>query len=204
MEEKIIEKAGELFLNLGFKSVTMDDIANSLGISKKTLYNYFSNKASLVDAAVKVKNNEIEKKIFDIKEKKFNAIEEEFVVKAVMNEMFKDTKESPMYQLKKYYPEAYINLTDKQACVFNDCNSDNLRKGIEQGLYRTDININEIVSFYSILVFGNHEGSLSTNNTNMKDILKMEYKVIEYHIRAIATEKGVIELEKQLNIISKN
>ena len=50
MKDKIIEKSNELFLNLGFKSVTMDEIANSLGISKKTLYKHFGNKTALIDA----------------------------------------------------------------------------------------------------------------------------------------------------------
>ena len=50
MKQKILEKSKELFLNLGFKSVTMDDIANALGVSKKTIYKYFTNKTSLVDA----------------------------------------------------------------------------------------------------------------------------------------------------------
>ena len=50
MREKIIHKASELFLTLGFKSVTMDDIANALGISKKTIYVHFNNKTKLVEA----------------------------------------------------------------------------------------------------------------------------------------------------------
>ena len=50
MKEKIIQKSTELFLTLGFKSVTMDDIASEMGISKKTIYVHFKNKTKLVEA----------------------------------------------------------------------------------------------------------------------------------------------------------
>ena len=141
MEDKILERAGEMFLNLGFKSVTMDDIASDLGMSKKTLYKYFSNKASLVNASTNAVHNEIERMVASIKDKKFNPIEEEFAIKAIFQDMLKNAKESPMYQLKKYYPETYADLMDKEERLFRDCNSDNLQKGIQQGYYRKGINV---------------------------------------------------------------
>ena len=68
MRDKILEKSGEMFLTLGFKSVTMDDIARELGISKKTLYKYFSNKANLVAAATGAVQQAIDKTILNIKD----------------------------------------------------------------------------------------------------------------------------------------
>lgn len=50
MKKKIITKATELFLSIGFKSVTMDDLAQSMGISKKTIYQYFENKNQLISS----------------------------------------------------------------------------------------------------------------------------------------------------------
>ena len=202
MRDKIINKAGEMFLGLGFKSITMDDIARELGISKKTLYKYFSKKTELVDASTEAVHNTINDAITNIKEQKYNAIEEEFEVKAIFKEMFKNAKTSPMYQLKKYYPETYTKLIEREVCMFSDCNIDNLKSGIIQGLYRKDLEIDLIVNFYFTLIFGVFESEMYGGE--MQELMKVEYKILEYHIRAIATNKGVEELEKQLKIINKN
>lgn len=202
MEDKILQKAGDMFLSLGFKSVTMDDIANELGISKKTLYKYFANKALLVSEATKGFHKKVEENILTVKNKNYNAIEEEFAIKAIFKEMLKNAKESPMFQLKKYYPEIYKDLMDKEECMFSNCNLDNLQKGIFNGLYRADIDTNVIMRFYFTLIFTALEEQES--DYTMQEIVQMEYKILEYHIRAIATEEGVKELEKQLKIINQN
>ncbi len=198
MKENILHKAADMFLSLGFKSVTMDDIAAELGVSKKTLYKYFSNKMELVEASIETVQHTIDEAIFNVKSKNYNAIEEEFAIKSIFKDMFKNAKTSPMFQLKKYYPETYQKLVEREVCVFEDCNLDNLNKGKEQGLYRKEINNQLIAKFYFTLIFEIFENE--TLGKNMQEVLKLEYKVLEYHIRAIATPKGVKELENQLKI----
>lgn len=200
MEDKILEIAGELFLTLGFKSVTMDDIASKMGISKKTLYKYFSNKITLINATTASFQNSIEKAISFVKSQNYNAIEEEFAVKAIFDEMFKNAKDSPMFQLKKYYPETYGLLMEREVRMFRECNIDNLTKGIEQKLYRSDMKKEVVSGFFFTII---HQVFGSDSFLNMQEIIKAEYEVLEYHIRAIATEKGIKELEKQLEIINK-
>ncbi len=200
MEDKILEIAGELFLTLGFKSVTMDDIASKMGISKKTLYKYFSNKITLINATTASFQNSIEKAISFVKSQNYNAIEEEFAVKAIFDEMFKNAKDSPMFQLKKYYPETYGLLMERELRMFRECNIDNLIKGIDQKLYRSDIKKEVVSGFFFTII---HQVFESDSFLNMQEIIKAEYEVLEYHIRAIATEKGIKELEKQLEIINK-
>ncbi|WP_440879991.1 TetR/AcrR family transcriptional regulator [Tenacibaculum sp. C7A-26P2] len=200
MEDKILEIAGELFLTLGFKSVTMDDIASKMGISKKTLYKYFSNKITLINATTASFQNSIEKAISFVKSQNYNAIEEEFAVKAIFDEMFKNAKDSPMFQLKKYYPETYGLLMERELRMFRECNIDNLTKGIDQKLYRSDIKKEVVSGFFFTII---HQVFESDSFLNMQEIIKAEYEVLEYHIRAIATEKGIKELEKQLEIINK-
>jgi len=198
MRDTILKKASEMFLSLGFKSVTMDDIASELGVSKKTIYKYFSNKVVLVEAAIESFQSTVDQAILKIKNKNLNAIEEEFTVKAIFKDMFKNAKNSPMFQLKKYYPEAYQKLMNREVCAFEDCNLDNLVKGKKQGLYREDINNELITKFYFTLIFELYENDLLGEDIQL--LIKLEYKVLEYHIRAIATPKGVKELEKQLNL----
>ncbi|CAL2102750.1 TetR/AcrR family transcriptional regulator [Tenacibaculum sp. 190130A14a] len=196
MKDKILEKAGAMFLSYGFKSVTMDDIASELAISKKTLYKYFSNKNDLVDASIEAVQKAIDDAIMFIKEQDYNAIEEEFAVKKIFKEMFKNAKTSPMFQLKKYYPESYTNLIDREICMFRDCNTDNLEKGIEQGLYRPEIKRELVTNFYFTLIFGIFDSDYY--GERMDELMKVEYEVLEYHIRAIATKKGLEILENEL------
>jgi len=196
MREKILEKAGEMFLNYGFKSITMDDIANEIGISKKTIYKYFANKVDLVDASTAVVQKTIETAITEITEKNLNAIQENFAIKSVFQNMFKKAKTSPMFQLKKYYPATYTKLMEREVCTFSDCVMNNLERGIEGKLYRDNIDKETIMKFYFLLIFGSHESDSFSKKTD--DMIKTEMKILEYHTRAIATIYGISILEQEL------
>lgn len=196
MREKILNKAADMFLSYGFKSVTMDDIASELGISKKTIYKYFSNKVVLVDASTESIQQTIDNAIKQIQEQNYNAIEENFTIKTVFKNMFKNAKTSPMFQLKKYYPKTYTKLMEAEICSFSDCVLNNLMKGIKNKLYRNDLDKDIVMKFYFTLVFGAYENDMFSHK--MEDILKTELKILEYHTRAIATPKGIEVLEQQL------
>jgi AcrR family transcriptional regulator len=196
MKENILNKSVDLFLRYGFKSVTMDDIANELAISKKTIYKYFSHKIDLIEASTILVQEKIDKLMGEIIMENYNAIEENFIIKSIFNDMFKNVKTSPMFQLKKYYPENYHKLMRHQIETFSECIKENLKKGIKEKLYRSDIDIDTIMKFYFRLVYGAYEGDLFGNK--MEDILKTELKILEYHTRSIATTKGVKILEQQL------
>lgn len=197
MREKIIDKSGDMFLKLGFKSVTMDDIANEMGISKKTIYKYFNNKDHLVDETVLYVQKAIDKVIGEIMQQGYNAIEENFAIKKVFKNMFKNAKTSPMYQLKKYYPETFTKLMANEICTFTDCVMMNLEKGVSEKLYRENIDKEMVMKFYFILVFGVHENELFDNS--LSEVVKAEIKVLEYHTRAIATLYGHSVLKQELN-----
>ena len=196
MREKIVDKAGDMFLKLGFKSVTMDDIAGEMGISKKTIYKYFDNKDHLVDETVAYVQKAIDTVIENITKQGYNAIEENFVIKNVFKNMFKNAKTSPMFQLKKYYPETYAKLMAREICTFSDCVMQNLEKGIKEKLYRDNIDKDTVMKFYFILVFGVHESELF--DTKLSEVVETEIKVLEYHTRAIATLYGHTILEQEL------
>lgn len=193
MKEKIIGKAGELFIKLGFKSVTMDDIANALGISKKTLYKYFSNKHSLVEETTTTMHDSCLFGIEMITNQGFNAIKENFEIKKMFKEMFQNASSSPIYQLKKYYPKIHQKTMEKEIILFSECFKKNFENGINEGFYREDINIELASQFYFSLVFSIHENTIENHK-----IPKLEQEVLVYHTRAIATEKGLLELEHQL------
>ena len=195
MKDKIISKAKEMFLKLGFKSITMDDIACEMCISKKTIYKYFSNKELLIEESTQLVHKEVHETINSIVAKNYNAIEENFEIRRMYKEMFKSTETSPLYQLKRHYPEVYNKVLGSQIEICECCFRDNILKGIAEGLYRNDIDIENYVKFYYTLIF-----SINENTALEKDANILEQKALEYHIRAMATLAGIIELEKQLQL----
>lgn len=195
MRTSIIIKSTELFLSLGFKSVTMDDIATELGISKKTIYQHFDNKTKLVEAVTWSIFENISKGIEAIIEEEKNPIEEIYQIKRFVLEHLKDEKSSPQYQLQKYYPKIFEAIKAEQSCVMNDCLKSNLEKGIALQLYRDTIDIDFISKIYfnSMMAIKNKDiFPLKKFSMNML----MEH-FIEYHLRGICTPLGVKTLENQ-------
>lgn len=199
MRENIIQKASELFLTLGFKSVTMDDIANEMGISKKTIYVHFSNKTKLVEAVTFTLFENICNGIDCICDNAINPIEELYDIKMFVMKHLKNEKASPQYQLKKYYPPIHAQLKQRQFHKMQDSVSESLQKGIDTGVFRSNID----VDFISRLYFNGMTG-IKDESIFPKEKFNMEYLMenyLEYHLRAIVTENGFKILNK---FITKN
>ena len=110
MKEKIRNTASQLFLERGFKSITMDDIANEIGMSKKTIYSEYENKTSLVEDCVMAKFCVLSEGIDLIIAMEKNAIEELYEIKRFVMSHLNNEKSSPQYQLMKYYPKIHKSL----------------------------------------------------------------------------------------------
>ncbi len=193
MKDKIIKRAKDMFLKHGFKSVTMDDIAGEMCISKKTIYKYFGNKELLIEEGTVCMQDEIRTEMDAIISKKHNAIAENFEIKDMFSAMFEAVDSSPLYQLRKHYPEIYEKIRENQKDQCGMMFNGNILKGIGEGLYRNDIPVEDYVNLYYQLIF-------AINDSSQKEIERnrLETVALEYHIRAMATEKGIIELEKYL------
>ena len=196
MRHKILETSNELFLNLGFKSVTMDEIASKMGVSKKTIYKYFENKTELVAAVTDYMFDTVSCGIDGICALQMNPIQEIFSIKRLVMKHLKDEKSSPQYQLQKYYPKIYASLTQKQFHIMQVCVVNNLKQGIEKGLYRTHIDLEFISRIYFNGMVGIKNKDLFPLTDYSMNTLINYY--LEYHLRGIATEKGLQELQKQL------
>jgi transcriptional regulator with XRE-family HTH domain len=196
MRQIILETSNELFLNLGFKSVTMDEIAKKMGVSKKTIYKYFENKTELVAAVTDYMFDTVSCGIEGICALQMNPIEEIFSIKKLVMKHLKDEKSSPQYQLQKYYPEIYASLTQKQFHIMQVCVVNNLKQGIEKGLYRAHIDL----EFISIIYFNGMVGIKNKDLFPLTDysMNTLMNHYLEYHLRGIATAKGLQELNNQL------
>jgi AcrR family transcriptional regulator len=189
VKDQIINTAAELFLNLGFKSVTMDDIANELGISKKTIYSHFSTKTKLVEASTFHVLSEISCGIETIISQEKNAIKELFNIKNFTMKHLKDNKSSPQFQLKKYYPKVYNLVQNNHLQIMEGCAINNLEKGIKNGLYREEISLEFISKIYFVGMLGiKDEYHFPLEKYSQNKLLE---NFLEYHLRAIVTEKGL-------------
>ena len=193
MKCKIINKSRELFLKLGFKSITMDDIAQEMSCSKKTLYKHFANKEILVEETTDTVQDEVHLNISKILNSNENAIAGNFEVSAYFQDMFKSSETSPVHQLKKHYPKIYDKVHKRQVSECKIWFMNNIQKGIDQGYFRSEIDIDNYADFYYLMLF-----NINENAVNVRDAAALELKALEYHIRAMATPKGIIELENQL------
>lgn len=194
MRKTIIDKATEMYLTLGFKSVTMDDIANALAISKKTIYVHFANKTKLVEAVTFEVFETVCCGIDHICETSPNPIQELYDIKLFVMQHLKDDNASPQYQLKKYYPQIYQRLHLKQFDKMHNSVKISLKKGLDTGLFRKEINIDFISRMYFNGMTGIKDDSFFPRDLYNMDTLMERF--LEYHLRAIVTESGLKELHK--------
>lgn len=188
VKEKIRDTATELFLNLGFKSVTMDDLAEELGISKKTIYSHFSNKTQLVRECTLGLFHKISDGISCICKEDKNPIEELYEIKRFALLNLKNEKSSPQYQLKKYYPQIYTTLHKKQFEVYKDCVRTNILKGIERKIYRENLDVDFVTRIYFAGMTSLKDETLFPRQDFPMGQLMNDY--LEYHLRGIVTPEG--------------
>tara|TARA_B100001109_G_C18761799_1_gene426430 strand:- start:137 stop:742 length:606 start_codon:yes stop_codon:yes gene_type:complete len=193
---RIIESALNLFMRDGVKTVNMDDISSFMGISKKTLYLHVNNKADLVEKAFRLYQSRILGMISNIQEKNENAIDELFEIDEKLCLMLKNRPPRLINNLKKYYPNVWEILDEIKKKHLFTCITENMERGKEQGLYRNEANSNIIAKLMM-----NTVGALVDDATfpltqyDFKSLLK-ENRI--YHIRGIATDKGIKYLEQKL------
>jgi len=197
MKMKILEQASSLFLEYGFKSVTMDDLSERLGVSKKTIYEHFDTKTQLVKKCADYIFDNISCIIDELCEQNHDPITETLAIKDKVMRHLKNEKSSPQFQLQKYYPTIFQSLKQKQWDKMYECYRNNLKRGIELGYYRDDIDVECIFRFYyngmnmvkDKKVFPHQEFSTSHVND----------QYLEYHLRGIVTTKGLNRLEDLLS-----
>lgn len=153
ISEKIFEKARSLFFSIGIRNTTMDDLAKELGISKKTLYKEFDNKADLVRFCVEYELKNNEKSFQEFADRTDNAIEELVLSASDIHAELQQFHPSIIQDLIKFYPESW-SLIEHHRDVFAKNNiENNLKKGIKQGVYRKDINIEVVALLHLHLSF---------------------------------------------------
>ncbi|GAK90129.1 transcriptional regulator [Nonlabens ulvanivorans] len=196
IKTEILQKSTEMFLDLGFKSVTMDDISSEMGMSKKTLYSYFKNKEELITEVTLAISNTICGGIDHICSISTNPIEELYDIKKMVLTSLKGDKSSPIHQLQRYYPRVHQKVSAIQFEYMKECVNKNLEIGIEQGLYRDNLDKDFVSRIYYVGLQGIKDLHLFPNT--QFPVQKLHDHYLEYHLRGIVTPAG----RKILNLIT--
>jgi TetR/AcrR family transcriptional regulator, cholesterol catabolism regulator len=187
-QDKILHTALELFFRFGIKRVTMDDIAKELGMSKKTIYQFYSEKDDLVNKLSEVQVKYHETQFTDIAIEAKDPIHEIILITQVMRKMMQNMNPIFFMDLQKFYPQAYKTFqTFKEQCAYKNI-IDNIKKGIEIGIYRADIDV-EFVARYRLaqmdmLMFGNYFTFEKISFTQANEL------ILDMFVRSISTLKG--------------
>ncbi len=204
MDEKlneIVTKVCELYFKFGIKSVTMDDVAKSIGISKKTLYLYVSDKNDLVEKVIRHSMSRKEIHGVDtLEDKPINAIEKMVEVYKSSLEIIKKINPSVEFDLEKYYPSLYQEFKLKRRENIYKAIAGNLEQGIEEGFFYDDYNIDivsklhvsRIESLMETDIFEKDEYSLS-------EIFK---QMFYYHLRAISKDRAIKYFEERVEALN--
>lgn len=203
MEEKkrfIIQNIGQMYLRFGIRTITMDSVATEFGISKKTLYQYFKDKEDLVSQVIDFYMSD--GLDFEIKNPASqNAIDNMFCYRERIADLLKFYHNHLEEELKKTYPALHEKLHERKRQRIYDDTIENLRLGIEQGYYRADLE----PSLVAKLTLGR---TLYTMNPEYEIFEDFELKstsffdsILDYHMHAVCTEKGLKYYKEQLNKI---
>lgn len=189
MKEAIEEKATVLFFQRGFKNVTMDDLAMSMGISKKTLYSHFENKLDLVQRCAQRIFDQACLEIENVKQQAEHPIQELYSVKSLVLKYFANETTSPIYQLQKYYPEVYNHIKNQEYDRMGGLVKNSLKEGMASNLFRDNIDVDFVSRLYLIGIGGLRDiDFFPPSKYQIKQVIE---NYLEYHLRAIVTPKGL-------------
>lgn len=200
MLNKICLIAEKLFKRYGIRSITMDDVARELSISKKTLYQYVEDKDDLVKKTITIHLQELDSLINTIMSHEENAIQQILKIAEMMVGMHREISPGLLFDLKKFHPETFRILNDHREKTMFVQLSKNIQAGIRQKLYRKDIAIDLTVGFYMTLVYSCVDSEVRA--INEKPFHEKYAAMINYHFHAICTQEGLMYLNNNKKLLT--
>jgi AcrR family transcriptional regulator len=188
VKDRIKHKADELFKRYGIKSITMDEIANQLGISKKTIYQSFSDKDELVDEVITDLLTYNRDRCNSAKLRASNAIQEVFLSMEMLEEMFENMNPAILYDLERNHPQTFKKFQHHKYFYLLEIFKQNIQKGKSEELYREDVNAEVVAKVRletNMLPFNQEIFPKSKFN-----LVDLEKQLIEYNLFSIASLKG--------------
>ncbi len=198
LKQQVLDKSKSLFMRYGIKSVTMDDIAREMGISKKTLYQVVENKSDLIEQIFQCHIEEEKKDIDHICQEAGDAVEEMLRIADYVLRKLREMPPAAVYDLRKYYRGTWKQVEALHQRYIYQLIRDNLERGMAQGVYRGTLNPDIIAKLYvgkASLVTDEETFPLSDYN-----IAELFQQYIDYHIHGIASPRGLKLLEAHQSV----
>lgn len=187
----------KLFQRHGLKAVTMDQIAQELRVSKKTLYRHVPNKKELIQACCALSVQETKEKLGTLVKESDNAMDELLRIDRMMREKLEAQGKNMEEQLNDQFPEAYQKLSQERTEMILAFQRGNLQRGVDEGLYRPEIDRDVVAKVYLSKIQGilNQSGK----RPMIPGLSKLLGEAMVYHLHGIATQKGIEYLNKRMN-----
>jgi AcrR family transcriptional regulator len=193
-KERILEKAHELFMRYGVRSVSMDDIAAQLGMSKKTLYQYYTDKEELVDAVLSEMLEKNRNECAAYRQDAENAVHEVFQAFGMIQEMFSNMNPSIVFDLEKYHPAVYKKLAHHKKVFMYQVIGQNLERGVKEELYRQEINVDVLTRFRIESMMLPFDSEIFPENRSR--LVQIQEEILEHFLYGLATVKGQKLIQK--------
>jgi TetR/AcrR family transcriptional regulator, cholesterol catabolism regulator len=202
---RIREKAKELFLRYGIRSVSMDDIANQLGMSKKTIYQYFTDKNELVDAVVEDDVMEMQQDCINYGKEAHDAIEQVFITVDKVVEQLGNLNPMILYDMEKFHVRAFQRFMEHKNKFLLQTIRENLEWGMKEGLYRDDIDVDVLSKFrLESMMMPFNIDLFPPSKYKLTDVTRI---IIEHFVYGVASLKGyklILKYQQHRNKNAKN
>lgn len=196
-QEKWLQRTADLFMRYGIKSLTMDDVARELGISKKTLYQFVENKNDLVMKVMEMHIGQEMKECHDLSVKSANALDEMFFVMESNTQQMQAMKSNIIYDLQKYHRDAWEKIQEFiQGFLYRVVRA-NLERGVREGLYRADFDVDIVAKFHIALSLTLFDETMFPPAAYSKAKLFQEY--LMHYLYGILSDRGLQLLKAKLS-----
>jgi AcrR family transcriptional regulator len=202
VQERILDTAFGLFRQYGTRSITMDDIANRMGISKKTLYAHFADKDDMVVHAISRYLEIIRDACIHVKQKAGNAVEEMFGIMQMLDEKMRNMNPVVMLDLQKFHAKAYLAFQDYRNNSLCGSIRENLERGIAEGLYRQDLDIGILTQFRTASAMLCFQPEVFPGSAF--EMSRVQWVLLENFLYGVASQEGYKLIEKYKQQLSQN
>ena len=194
MREQIMQKAATLFTQFSVRSITMDEIAGSMGISKKTLYTWFTDKNELVEMVYTTPLQQLEKDCTAIIQKASNAVQEIFLTWQSAKHTITLMNDTLLHDLQKYHYTAFERYAAFKKGFLFQLLLNNIKRGQAEQLYRSEI-IPELIAGFQVCITGINTKQ-EINRQQLWPQATINEQLVLHYLHGLATTKGIRLIEK--------
>ncbi|MBK8698747.1 MAG: TetR/AcrR family transcriptional regulator [Saprospiraceae bacterium] len=197
-----MQKAEDLYRKIGFRAITMDELSSQLGISKKTIYQFFEDKDALVDAIMENQISITQQDCAICHEMATNAIDEIFITMEMITQDFQDLNPIVIHDLHKFHPNTFEKFSRHKNEFIYEIIRKNIERGISEGLYRPDLDIDVLTRLrLGTMMLAFNQDVFPSDRYNL---IRITSVLMEHFLHGIVTEEGyrlIKEYKKTHNTI---